>query len=221
MTTIFRAIVVLLPWFIRRRVLVACYGYEIHSSARIGLAWVYPKSLIMGPGTHIGHLTVCINLSEVRLEESASIGRGNWVTGFPAGHSRHFAHQPDRLARLHLKRHSAITNRHIIDCTAEVVIGEFSTIAGFRSQILTHSIDVMASRQSAHPVRVGARCFIGTNCVILGGAELPDHSVLGASSLLNKTHVATHTLYGGVPARALKQLPPEALYFTRPCGYVD
>ncbi len=221
MKTLFRAFLVLFPWFLRRRILTACYGYEIHPSARIGLAWVYPRKLIMGPDSHIGHLTVCVNLDEVRLDQSALLGRGNWVTGFPSGHPRHFAHQPDRQPRLHLEQHAAITNRHIIDCTATVVIGEFSTLAGFRSQILTHSIDVIASRQSALPVRIGPRCFVGTNCVILGGAVLPPCSVLGASSLLNKAYDTPCTLYGGVPARPLKTLPAEARYFTRPRGYVD
>lgn len=221
MKTIFRALLVCLPWFLRRRVLAAVYNYEIHPSARIGLAWVFPRKLIMGANSHIGHLTVCVNLDEVRIDDGALIGRLNWITGFPSGHPRHFAHQPERKPRLHVQREAAITHRHIIDCTAEVIIGEFSTIAGFRSQILSHSIDVQANRQAAQPVRIGARCFVGSGCVILGGTVLPACCVLGAGSLLNKTFEAEFTLYGGVPARPLKALSKDALYFRRDKGYVD
>ena len=211
----------LLPWFLRRRLLIACYGYEIQPSARIGLAWVYPKKLVMGPNTYIGHLTVCVHLDEVRLDESALIGKGNWITGFPSGHPRHFVHQPDRRPRLYVQAHAAITHRHMIDCTAEVVIGAFSTVAGYRSQLLTHSIDPVAGRQSSAPILIGDHCFIGTNCVILGGATLPRASILGAASLLNKNHETPYTLYGGVPAKPLKPLAPDAKYFTRTQGFVD
>lgn len=175
----------------------------------------------MGPKSSIGHLTVCVNLEEIRLGENALIGRGNWITGFPAGHARHFAHQPERRPRLHVGDHAAITHRHIIDCTAEVTIGAFATMAGYRSQIITHSIDVAAGRQSSAPVSIGNHAFIGTNCVILGGGALPHSSVLGAASLLNKAYDTPFTLYGGVPARPLKALTPKSAYFTRVEGFVD
>ena len=102
-----------------------------------------------------------------------------------------------------------------------MTLGPFTTFAGFQSQILTHSIDLAASRQSSQPVTVGAYCFVGTNCVLLGGAALPDYSVLGAKSLLNKAFTDTHTLYGGVPARALAPIPAEGTaYFHRTEGSV-
>lgn len=221
MRLLFRALFLLFPWFLRRRLLIFCYGYHLHPTARIGLAWVYPKKLVMGPHSQIGHLTVCVNLDEVRLEEYALIGRGNWITGFPSGHPRHFAHQSDRRPSLQVRRHAAITHRHIIDCTAEVVIGEFATLAGYRSQIITHSIDVVAGRQSSAPVQIGAYSFVGTGCIILGGAVLPRASMLGAASLLNKAYEASYTLYGGTPARPLKTLPADSKYFQRSEGYVD
>ena len=116
--------------------------------------------------------------------------------------------------------HSAITHRHLIDCTNSVVIGKFTTFAGFQSQILTHSIDIENNCQSSAPVRVGDYCFVGTNSVFLGGSALPDYCVLGAKSLLNKGFTETHQLYGGVPAQPIKKLPPDWKYFTRSEGFV-
>jgi acetyltransferase-like isoleucine patch superfamily enzyme len=210
----------LLPWALRRRALCRWFGYRIDPSARIGRSWVFPARLVMEANARIGNLTVCKNLGLVQLGECATIGNGCWITGFPEGGERFFAHQPERRPELIVGRHSAITNRHLIDCTATVRIGAFTTFAGFQSQILSHSIDLEACRQSSEPVTIGDYCFVGTNCVLLGGAVLPDYSVLGAKSLLNKAFAQTHQLYGGVPARPLKALPEGIAYFQRQEGIV-
>jgi acetyltransferase-like isoleucine patch superfamily enzyme len=219
---LFRALLVLLPWPIRRRLLIRCFGFSIDKTSRIGLAWVFPKELVLEPYSAIGHLTFCVNLDRIHLHAHATIGRGNWITGFPTGtDSPHFQHETNRRAELNLEEHAAITNRHFVDCTAEVVIGRFSTFAGFASQILTHSVDLERNRQSSRPVVIGQYCFIGTNCVILGGARLPDYSVLAAKSLLQSAPDVPYGLYGGIPARFIKELPRDYAYFSRERGYVD
>ena len=144
----------------------------------------------------------------------------NWITGFPTGPGRHFAHQTDRRPELIVEAHAGISSRHLIDCTARVRIGAFATVGGFRSQILTHSIDLEAGRQAAEPIEIGEYCFVGTNCVLLGGSSLPHHSVLGAQSLLNKKLDEPYRLYGGVPAKPLKELSKEMEYFRRTEGFV-
>lgn len=218
---ILKLLTVLLPWPIRRRVLNRWFGYKIHPSSHIGLAWIFPNQLIMDAHTRIGHLTVCKGVRVLQMGEFANIGRGNWITGFPLGSDVHFAHQQDRHPDLIMGEHSAITNQHLIDCTSEVRIGAFSTFAGFRSQILTHSIDLENSRQSSAPITIGNYCFTGTDCVLLGGSVLPDHCVLGAKSLLNKKYSATHWLYAGTPARPVKQLADNLAYFVRTAGTVQ
>jgi acetyltransferase-like isoleucine patch superfamily enzyme len=57
--------------------------------------------------------------------------------------------------------------------------------------------------------------------VILGSSTLPDHSVLGALSLLNKAHTEPWGLYAGQPARRLKAIDSSAAYFSRSLGFVD
>lgn len=211
---------VLLPWPIRRWLLEKVFGYRIHPLSRIGIAWVRPQRLVMEAHSRIGHLTVCKGLELLWLKQNASIGKGNWITGFPAGDSNHFAHQQNRKPQLIVEEHSAITNRHIIDCTNSVTIGKFSTFAGFRSQILTHSIDLENCRQSSAAIEIGDYCFVGTDCVLLGGSSLPSHSVLGAKSLLNKHYERSYYLYAGVPAKPVKELPRGYQYFLRSTGYV-
>ncbi|MGO8759778.1 MAG: acyltransferase [Terracidiphilus sp.] len=211
-----------LPWRLRRFVLQALCGYAIDRTAHISrFALVLPSRLEMGPGSMIGPLTVCKGLEMLRLEECALIGPFNWITAFPIGtKSRHFELDPERKAQLILGRHAAITNRHIVDCTDEVTIGAFSTLAGFRSQILTHSVDLRESRQRSKPVRIGHHSFVGTGCVLVGGSVLPDCSVLGAQSVLASRLEAPGYVYAGNPARAIKPIEPDEEYFTRDVGYV-
>lgn len=168
----------------------------------------------------IGDMTVCKGLTLLSLGEYSIIGKGNWISGFPAGDKSYFVHQNDRQPELIVGAHSAITNRHLIDCTNSIVIGDFTTFAGFRSQILTHSIDIEHSRQSSAPVRIGDYCFVGTDCVLLGGAVLPSYSVLGAKSLLNKEYCEEYMLYAGVPARPVKAMSLQNKYFTRTVGFI-
>jgi acetyltransferase-like isoleucine patch superfamily enzyme len=210
----------LLPWFLRRVLLQWLCGYRLHPQSRIGLALVYPDELMMGEHASIGHFTVVKGLKRLHMGAHSCIGRGNWISGFPAENKTFFAHQKDRVPELLLGAQSAITHRHIIDCTNAVHIGAFTTVAGYRSQILTHSIDLMDCRQSSAPVRIGDYCFVGTDCVILGGSVLPSYSALGAKSLLNKAHEEQRCLYAGVPARPVKSLEPDMKYFQREVGFV-
>ena len=210
----------LLPWGLRRRVLESQFGYSIHPSCSIGFAWIAPRQLIMEEGSRIGHLTVCKNLDLLHLGAHAIIGQLNWITGFPSGNSRHFAHQTNRHPELVLGPHAGISSRHFIDCTSRITIGSFATVAGFHSQLLTHSIDRAAGRQSSEPIHIGDYCFVGTNSVLLGGSSLPHHSVLGAKSLLNKKWETSYQLYGGIPAKPLQALPTDLSYFTRQEGFV-
>lgn len=217
-----KIITCLLPWPLRRRALNSWFGFEIHSTALIGLSWVFPKKLIMQAGARIGHFNIAIHLETIVMGENSIIERSNWITGYPLGKNGvHFSHQPERRPELILGKASAITKNHHIDCTSLVQIGHFSTIAGYQSQLITHAIDIIENRQNSNPIHIGDYTFIGTNTVILGGAVLPSFSILGAKSLLNKPFKTEGMLYGGVPARAIKEVPRSAKYFLRQNGFVN
>ncbi len=197
------------------------FGYTLHPTARIGLSWVYPRMLVMEEGARIGHFNVAIHLDEMQLGVKSSIARGNWITGFPSNtKSKHFGHQAARRSVFKLGDNAAITKNHHFDCTNLIDIGRFSTVAGYQSQFLTHSIDMIESRQHSAPIIIGEYTFVGTNVVMLGGAGLPARSVLGAKSLLNKAYTEEWMLYGGVPAKPIQQIPADAKYFTRANGFV-
>lgn len=221
MRVILSFFILLFPWRVRRLLLNWIFRYTIHPSARVGYTILLSKHVEMGPNSRIGHFNVVKGLDALKMDAYALIGNLNWITGFPTNRNIHFSLQIDRNPLLHIGEHSALTNRHLIDCTDAVTIGKFTTVAGFRSVILTHSINLNENHQAAHPIKVGDYCFLGTCCTLLGGSSLPDFSVLGANSLLNKEHEERYCIYGGVPAKIVKKLDPSAKYFNRMIGFVE
>jgi acetyltransferase-like isoleucine patch superfamily enzyme len=208
-----------LPWLLRRWLLRVFCGYSFAAGARVGRSLLGCTALRMDEGAHIGHFNVVKGM-RVEMAEHASIGAFNWISALPPGTGLHFAQEPARDPALLLGRHAALTARHYVDCCNRIEIGEFATIAGARSQILTHAIDFRLNRQASAPVRIGRYCFVGTACVVLKGADLPDCSVLAAGSTLARAYEETFTLYSGVPAQPVKALDRDAGYFRRESGYV-
>lgn len=206
-----------LPWPLRRRVLVAAFGWDIDPTARIGLSLLSTPRLRMGPNSRIGHLNIARYIEELILGRGALLGNKNWISGYPIGSKRAFE-DSGRAPSLHINDEAAITHSHRIDCTDKVTIGAFTTIAGWNTQVITHSIKIAEARQRCGPIEIGRYCFVGSRCVILRGAKLPDYSVLGAGSVLSRAHDEPYGLYSGVPAVRQRTLDPKTAYFTRTSG---
>lgn len=214
--------IVFLPWKLKRWFLIKIWKYEIHPTAKIGFSWVFPEKLIMEKYSKIDHLNVAVHLGSIVLGDYSKVGRSNWITGFPASiESKHFSHQKYRKSELIIGKHSAVTKNHHIDCTNTIRIGDFVTVAGYNSQFLTHSIDIYEGRQDSKPILIGDYCFISTGVKILGGAALPDFSVLAAGAVLNKSFSDGWIIYGGVPAKPIKDIDKSSKYFSREKGFVN
>ncbi|MEN9632268.1 MAG: hypothetical protein RL077_672 [Verrucomicrobiota bacterium] len=214
------ALVSCFPWFLKRRFLNHFWNYKLAPDAKIGISFIYPQHLTMEAGASIASGVVAINIESLHMCAWSSIDRGTWITGHPKGSDTHFTHETERDPSLYIGTHSAITKGHIIDCTSSVNIGKYSTIAGYRSQILTHSINILNCRQQSAPIKIGDYCFLGTNVLLIGGAEMADYTVLSAGSLLNKKFTTNYALIGGVPAKIIKEIPANAKYFTRSVGFI-
>jgi acetyltransferase-like isoleucine patch superfamily enzyme len=209
----------ILPWPLRRRILALFFHYDLAPSSRIGFSIVAVRSLRMERNARIGNFTFIRGLRSLIVGEFAAIGNLNWITG-RVEHSVFFAENKTRDSSLTIKRHGAVTHRHLIDCTDSVTIGEFTTLAGWGSQLVTHGIDVATSRQRSAPIEIGSYCLIGTRCILLKGSKLPDYSVLGAGSVLVHAKSETHKIYSGVPAAPVRDLQPACNYFHRKTGAV-
>lgn len=210
-----RITIVFLPWRLKRCILQRFYGFELDPRAYIGISYIYPNKLIMGPGAEIGHLNVAIHLEQIRMAKNTIISQRNWITGHPLSDKSEFQDCPNRKPQLIMDEGSAISKKHHIDCSDTVSIGRYTSIGGYNTQILTHSTSLKLNKQMCAPITIGHNCFIGTGSIILTGTSLPDCCVLGAGGVLQKSYTETHSLYGGVPARFIKKLDESYTFLTR------
>ena len=105
-------------------------------------------------------------------------------------------------ATLILEDHAKVTSHHFIDCAGGVRISSFASLAGRESTILTHAVDLRRNAQTAYPIVIGPRSFVSARVVILGGAALPERSILAAGAVLTASRTEREPgLWGGVPAR--------------------
>lgn len=155
------------------------------------------------------------------MAKFSKIGSNNWITGANTNIKSIFQYSANRKCELIIGEHTRITEGHFIDCNGGVYIGPFTTIAGLKTQILSHSIDIKVSRQTADPIKIGKYCFVSTSCILLKNSELPDYSVLAAGSVLTKKFEEPYGLYAGNPAKFIKSYDPDStMYFKRGHGHV-
>lgn len=208
------------PWSIRRILLINIFSYKIHKSANIGLSIILCRNLCMNEGAYIGNQNFINEIDKLIMHDYSKIGKKNWITGSSAELKKGFNFSFDRKCELEIGEHTRITGNHLIDCNGGVYIGKFTTIAGNGSQILTHSVNIYNSRQTAGSVKIGDYCFIGTRSIMLMNSSIPSFSVLGAGSILIKNFDVQYGLYAGNPAKLIKTLPSDALYFHRVEGNI-
>lgn len=86
--------------------------------------------------------------------------------------------------------------------SGDVEIGEGTMIAPFCVIVS----DCHRTNKSI-PVRIGKNVWIGANCTITQGCIIEDGAIIGANSMLTRnTHVGKNELWGGVPAKKIKEV---------------
>ncbi len=91
-----------------------------------------------------------------------------------------------------------------------LVIFEDHTAVGVSSNLITHTfIDRGELRAFLYgPIKICKYARIGANVTITPGVTIGEGAVVAAGSLVNKD-VPPYTLYGGVPAKLIKEIDPE------------
>lgn len=115
-------------------------------------------------------------------------------------------------AVLDIGRCTKITDFCNIDCWEKIVIGDGSTIA-HRSQIMDsnhHFILKMKERTISNNKRaivIGKQCWICNSSTLTGGTVLPDFTIVGSNSLVNKdfSQEGGNILIGGIPAKIISK----------------
>jgi maltose O-acetyltransferase len=108
---------------------------------------------------------------------------------------------------------SFINHECLIDTAGGVTLGRGVALAN-RVSLLTsgHEIDDprgRAGRRVLRPIVVGDGAWLGANVTVLGGVRIGEGAVVAAGAVV-RTDVPPHTLWAGVPARFVRNLPVDA-----------
>jgi acetyltransferase-like isoleucine patch superfamily enzyme len=205
-----------MPWRLRRLLLAKALRYTIDPTARIGFSILLADTAEIGARASIGHLNYIGALDRLVLGEEAQIGRYNWIVGLSRRlNSPFFKSRTTRRSDLVLGRGSNIANWHLIDCTDAVEFGEFSGLAGSRSQIVTHGVDIIRMKQTCAPVIIGSNSMLATGVIVMKGVTITSCCIVGAGSVVTKSIRESHTMFAGNPAQFVRNLPRDAKYFSR------
>jgi len=207
------------PWRLRRWALSTLLRFELHPTSKIGFSIVRAQKVRLARGARIGHLNLITKLELLDLGEESIISNLNYIYGVKKGAGL-FESVLFRESALVLGQHSAVTSRHLIDCTDRVTFGPFCTLAGYRSTVLTHSVNFRENTQECGPINVGEYSFIGTNCVLLRDADIPPRCLVAAGSVVTSKKLESDSVIGGVPARVIRDVPDDWRHFSRTEGRV-
>ena len=104
---------------------------------------------------------------------------------------------------------TSINARCILDCSAEITIGRDCGIAYWVSLITANHDASNPLRRSGtsiyQAITIGSGVWIGSGATILPGVTIGDGAVIAAGAVVT-TDCDPHTLYGGIPARPLREL---------------
>jgi acetyltransferase-like isoleucine patch superfamily enzyme len=207
-------LMVLVPASMRRTIAIKVFHWDIDQNARIGRSLIMVGHLSMGPGSNIGGFNMIRGLDEVRMGQGATIGTRNWVLAPPLS-EQVFKRSPNRKPVLYMGDYTGITNGHHIDCSDRVEFFDYAVLAGFRSQVLTHSLDLVRDEFVTGPVEFGERSAVMSGCVLLSGTRVPARSIVSAGSVITTKLTKELTFYRGNPAEAVRELPANMKYFKR------
>lgn len=192
-------------------------GHDIHPTARVApILLLGTTTLTVKRAASIGALTSFRSVNAV-LEESSEVGQLNWISAAPFLVS---SSDEVNAGCFTLGAHASFTNRHYVDASGGVVIGEFATVAGVRSVLMTHGIDVTDATLVTRGIRVGEYSMVGSTTSLVPGSSVPDYAVVAMGSVVVAGLDRPCALYAGTPAEFKKDLNPDARYFTRLTGTI-
>ena len=185
-------------WLLRR------FGHTVDRHSRIGINLVIGcDRFIVGAHTVISSFNTFRTLRQVELGSGVQIGSWNWFSAHPL----YREYSPEN-GLLEIGAGTFVTSRHYFDCSGTIVIGPSSAIAGQRSTLQTHELDLVQDRETVGSIRVGDHSFVSTGCILLRDSVLPPRSMLAAGSTLTKNTDSAQPggLWAGSPARFVKPL---------------
>jgi acetyltransferase-like isoleucine patch superfamily enzyme len=143
-----------------------------------------------GTGTEI------INRSKITFKGPTEIGSGCRFLIYGKG-------------ELVLGKNLRMNNQIAIGCCNLIVIGNTVSIA-HQTQIFDTDFHFMynlmtkMTKTNNKPIFIGNNCWIGNRVSIMKGTEIPDYTIVGSNTLLNKQYdIPEGTILAGIPAKVI------------------
>lgn len=90
-----------------------------------------------------------------------------------------------------------------VEIGTETIVGERLTVHSDNHDFDDVTKAIRHQATTGLPVRIGARCWLGSNVTILGGVQIGDDSVIGAGSVVTRSFPKGSILVGN-PARMIR-----------------
>ena len=90
-----------------------------------------------------------------------------------------------------------------IEIETETIVGERLTVHSDNHDFDDETKAIRSQATTGLPVKIGARCWIGSNVTILGGVEIGDDSVIGAGCVVTRSFPKGSVIVGN-PARMIR-----------------
>lgn len=115
---------------------------------------------------------------------------------------------------LKIGRNVSINSGCVLQCYGKLEIGDNVTISD-GAKILTRQLRIndyvhnAQEREREHEdkkVVIGNGTWLATNVIVLPGTNIPDNCIIAAGAVVTKNIEKESCLYGGVPAKMLKEI---------------
>lgn len=183
-------------------VLLRFLGYKIGKSVKIGFSIIKCDNITLLDDSRIGHFNLILNKS-IKLEAKSYIGYMNVFKGpftlelkekAAIGNKNYFTRGIKGItygqSKLSLGILTKITTGHHIDLTRSISFGDFSILAGIRSQLWTHGY--YHASQGPERIRIdgeiqiGNNVYVGSGCIFNPGVKVSSTIHIGAGSVISK-----------------------------------
>lgn len=74
------------------------------------------------------------------------------------------------------------------------------------------STNIGASNGSTRAPRIGSNVYIGPGAIIFGDISIPNNTLIGANSTVNKSFVEENTMIAGSPAKVIKNIDVRTIF---------
>ena len=148
----------------------------------------------MGEKCYINFLNVIKGPFDLIMKKTAAIGKLNTITR---------AKKPitSGYSKLELGILVKVNSFHFLDLTKSIIVGDYSTFAGLRSQIWTHGYVLNYKGISRYridgEVIIGDNVYIGSGSIINSGVKICNSVMLGAGSNITN-NITNKGLYTSV-----------------------